>query len=234
MKRRALHVFIIESAKDDGEAKLLEEKLAGTRISIRVRVANNKKAFLSALRSGVIHFIAHRASFPVLHISAHGCEKGIGLSNYDFIGWDEFGAAIGTQLSDRLILCMSTCQGLRSWGMALMENSPHYLLLVGTEEKPRWNDTKAGFPAFYQSLAQGKTIDEAIDNLRTISGHSHFMIVPGPLVNQIRQEVVDCKTPDEVHEVRDKYGLPSRRHQRFSPVYPFRLLSSGDYPAKLD
>lgn len=228
MKPRKLYVCIIESAKDNVEATLLQDKLACTRISVIVRRADNQRAFQSALQSAMIHFIAYGASFPVLHISAHGCEKGIRLSNNDFITWDEFGAAIGTQLSDRLILCMSTCQGLRSWGMALMEGFPHYLLLVGSEEKPRWNDTKAGFPVFYQSLAQGKTIDEAIVNLQTFSGQSHFMIVPGPLVRQLREEVVNSKTLDDIHDVRDKYGLPNRRHEPFSPVYPFRPLCQED------
>jgi hypothetical protein len=224
MKPRKVHIYIVESAHDDAEAMVLQEKLARTRISITVRTVDNKRAFLSALQSAMIHFMAHRASFAVLHISNHGCEKGIALSNSDFVTWDEFGAAIGTQWSDKLILCMSTCQGLRSWGMALMQSSPHYRLLVGTEEKPDWNDTKGGFPVFYQALAQGKTIEGALDDLQTTSGHSHFMVVAGPLVQQLREEVVNAKTPDDLHTVRDKYGLPSLRHRRFSPVYPFRTL----------
>src|SRR5437868_2347065 len=120
MKPRKLRVFAIESANDDGEVQLLKQNLLGRCISIRVRIANNKNTFLSALQSSTIHFVAHQASVPILHISAHGCEKGIELSNKEFVTWHEFGAAIGTELSDRLILCMSTCQGLRSWGMALM------------------------------------------------------------------------------------------------------------------
>ena len=107
MKPRKLHVYIIESAQDDAEAAVLQQKLARSSISIMVRIANDKRAFLSALQSAMTHFIAHRSSFPILHISAHGCEKGIWMSNNDFITWDEFGAAIGSELSDRLILCMS-------------------------------------------------------------------------------------------------------------------------------
>jgi hypothetical protein len=224
MKPRKLHVYIIESAQDDAEAMVLQQKLARIGMSIMVRKVDNKKAFLSALQCAMIHFMAHKASFPVLHISAHGCEKGIGLSNNDFVPWEEFGAAVGTQLTDRLILCMSTCEGLRSWGMALMQSSPHYLLLVGTEEKPDWNDTKAGFPVFYQSLAQGKTIERALHDLQTTSGHSYFTAVPGPFVQELREEVVNAKSPDDLHAIRDKYGLPSQRHRRFSPVYPFRPL----------
>jgi hypothetical protein len=93
--------------------------------------------------------------------------------------------------------------------------------------KPHWNGTKAGFPVFYRSMAQGKTIEKALDNLQTASGHSQFTFVPGPSVQQLRQEVVNCKTPAEVHDVRDKYRLPSRRNERFSPVYPFKPLSRG-------
>jgi hypothetical protein len=231
MKPRKLHLYVIESASDNSEAFDLQRKLARTDISIIVRIVDNKKAFLSTIQSAMIHFSAHRAKIPLLHISVHGCEKGIQLSNGESITWGELGAAIGTDLSDKLILCMSTCEGLRSWGMALMEDSPHYHVLVGTEKKPGWNDTKAGFPLFYQSLAHGKTIERALDSLKKVSGHPYFLIVPGVSVWQIRQEVVSCKTLDEVHRVRDKYRLRSRRHERFSPVYPFKPLREEDRQA---
>src|SRR6266481_1222567 len=106
MKPRKLHVYVIESANDDSEASELQRKFSRASISITVRRVADKKAFVSAIRSAMTHFGAHRARMPLLHISVHGCEKGIQLSNGECITWDELGAAIGTELSDRLILCM--------------------------------------------------------------------------------------------------------------------------------
>jgi hypothetical protein len=227
LKPRKLHLYIIESTSDDSEATVLQKELARTRISIAVRIVNDKKSFVRTVQAAVIDFKAHRACFPILHVSAHGCESGIELSNGDFIAWAEFGAAVGTDLSNSLILCMSACEGLRSWGMALMESSPHYLVLVGSEEKPRWSDTKKGFPVFYRSLAQGKDLERAIQDLKCSSGHSDFMVVPGPDVMALRQVVVSATTVEEVHALRDNFGLPSLRHIQFSPVYPFRPIAQG-------
>jgi hypothetical protein len=221
MKLRKLHLYVIESTADDSEAAVLQQ-LARSRISVTTRRVADKKAFVSAVQAAIIHFKANRAYFPVLHISAHGCDEGIWLSNREFLPWDEFGTAVGTDLSDRLILCMSACEGLRSWRMALMESAPHYLMLIGTEKKPGWSDTKAGFPVFYRSLAHGKPLDQALDDLKASSGHLDFIVVPGPQVRELRREVTSVKTIEEAHAVRDKYRLPSLRHIEFSPVYPFR------------
>jgi hypothetical protein len=192
-----------------------------------VRSVKNKDAFLKAVRAAVVHFKANRSKFPVLHISAHGCKTAIGSSPTDFATWDELGAAIGTDLSDRLILCMSACEGLRSWGMALMESRPHYLVLIGTEEKPFREDTKTGFPAFFRSMAQGKDLERALLDLKAASKHPYFMGVPGQDVKQFRLQVIGAKTLEEAHAVREKFGLPSLRHIEFSPVYPFKRITQA-------
>src|SRR5262249_15497565 len=163
------------------------------------RSVKNKDAFLKAVRAAIVHFKANRSKFPVLHISAHGCETAIGSTPTDFATWDELGGAIGTELSDRLILCMSACEGLRSWGMALRETRPHYLVLIVTVEKPFWEDTKTGFPVFYRSVAQGTNLERALLDLKAASSHPYFMGVPGQDAKQLRLQVISVKTLEETH-----------------------------------
>jgi hypothetical protein len=214
---KMLHVFIIESVSIEdifhgrSEGVAVQKALAAAGIPTTVQKAVDRVSFLRWLTEARKQLCQEKSLIPVLHISAHGDEKGIYLTNEgEFLTWEELIeilAGINKALEGRLILCMSSCEGLRAWKMNLIHDPPAFSVLVGTEEKPTWEETAVGFTAFYFMLSKGKTAKEAVNRMKAVSDFPHFMRVPGKKVQQIRKRITQM-TYEELIEFRAAMGLP--------------------------
>ncbi len=214
---KTFQVYIIESPSsedlfdDRKEGELIKRALAIAEIRTTLKMAVDGERFVNALVACGEQLISQQFDVPVLHISAHGDEKGIQLTNKESVAWADLEKRLGQlneALGGQLILCMSSCQGARAWNMALNHSPRAYSVLVGSEQKPTWTETAIGFAVFYHLLAVGKTVAEAVDGMNAACGRPIFLQIEGEQVQAIRETVMQMG-PDELHQFRAAMGLGS-------------------------
>ncbi len=191
-------VYIIEApaAKDvydqRGEGELIRESLRIAKIEATLRVVLDDVHFKKALLEGLVSLLKQKDLTPVLHISAHGNDKGIGLANGHFVEWTWLGkvlSIVNEKLDGELLLCMSSCQSFAYAKHALKGGKP-WKAIVGNSGKPSWNDTIIAYSSFYHLLAKGKTIQEAVEGMCAASGNPDFKTTDGETILNVQQQIV--------------------------------------------
>jgi len=183
-------VYIIESPSDNDlyyhkyESDLLRQAVELSNTKCIVRIATSKETFEKAINEGLTEAItANFPQDPILHISAHGCEKGVRLTNKDFITWDELRNLLLPISHVRdwgLLLCMSACEGINAIKMAFTEKSETHeaaYAVVGNSGKPTWSETAVAYASFYHILSKGSGLVEAVDAMKVASGNDNFQIL---------------------------------------------------------
>jgi hypothetical protein len=162
------------------EGRALQTALYQARIPSRYYLATNKNTFTSALQ-----FIAqqrHSAPQPIaLHVSCHGNEDGITLTDEDFVAWDELRRILlgfareamayheAGKISS-ILLCMSACSGLAAQKMAENEECP-FMSLVAPSREVLWSDCLTSFLVFYNLfLIKNAALDEAVSAMNVAAG----------------------------------------------------------------
>lgn len=90
---------------------------------------------------------------PIIHISAHGNESGIALTDGGRLSWDTLRTlfvSFNTALQGRLVLCMSTCYGAAAHQLVKNSTDNAFYALVGPMARIGWHDGLVAFVAFYQ------------------------------------------------------------------------------------
>lgn len=175
-------VYIIESPSevdlyhDRSEGALIKRVLSLRGIPCVTRVAISSTAFDAALRIGLVEEMqAMPRLLPIIHLSAHGSQEGIQLSNGEIITWTNLRnllLPINRALHNWLLLCMSSCKGFAACKMAMLVSaSEHpFCSMVGNLGTPEWADTAVAYTAFYHLFAKDYRIDEAVLAMRGASG----------------------------------------------------------------
>jgi hypothetical protein len=171
-------VYIIESPSavdiyhGRSEGALLRQAVGLDRIPCVVRTAISAEAFIAALRLGLPEAMKQNPErVPILHVSAHGSQEGIQLSNGEVIRWDQLRhllMPLNKGLSGYLLLCMSACEGYSACRMAMQtENNEHpYFGIVANSGKPTWSDTAVAYATFYHLMAKGVPIPQVVEAMR--------------------------------------------------------------------
>jgi len=162
------------------EGGALHAALRQARIPCRYYLATNKGMFESAL-----DYIAkqrhHAPQGIVLHISCHGNEDGIGLTDGGFFAWDELhpvllnfarqGLAYQEEAKvSSIILCMSTCSGLAARKIGEKQDRP-FMTLVAPCQSVLWSDCIASFLTFYNLfLVKNMPCNEAVRGMNAAAG----------------------------------------------------------------
>jgi hypothetical protein len=185
-------VYVVESPApqdllmENQEGNALHAALRQARIPCRYYLATNKEMFVQALK-----FIAGQRLHAVknnyppqqiaLHISAHGNEDGIVLTDQEFIRWDELHASLLDFARQALayfeeakvssiILCMSSCVGLAAAKMGEKEERP-FMTLVAPCRNVLWSDCLVSFLTFYNLfLLKNLPCIEAIRGMNSAAG----------------------------------------------------------------
>lgn len=180
-------VYIVESPSASdiyhgrSEGGLVAQALSLDLIPCVARTAINPVAFFAALKIGLLEAMGNfREHLPILHLSAHGGESGLQLSNEHIISWNQLRdlvIPINESLGGNLLLCMSACEGYSACQMAMrVEDAPHpYFGFVGNYEKPTWSDTAVAYSAFYHRLSKGARVGEAVEAMKIASGNSAWV-----------------------------------------------------------
>lgn len=183
-------VFIVESPSEDDllddrtEGKTLEESLKLSNTSCRYSLVTSRRSFFTAINEKLPQACkVFRDDPPIIHLSMHGNEHGIGLTNGDFVNWDELRNAlmpINNKMQQGLLICMSSCFGSAGCRMAMYsDNVKPFWALVGNNKAAKWNDAAVAYVAFYHRLFNGAAIETAVQAMKTASGDSHFCYLSG-------------------------------------------------------
>ncbi|WP_411885738.1 hypothetical protein [Polaromonas sp. YR568] len=187
-ERAKFFVFVIESpsAADlynrRSEGELIRRAVELNRIPCQVRTAISLQILEACLVVGLSEAMrAFPGYIPLLHISAHGDEDGIQLSDGHIINWNALQSLlrpINQALNGTLIVCMSSCSGYMGVRMAMceLEGPLPYYALIGCGGAPTWSDTAVAFATLYHQLHIGEHIDTAVQAMRVASGNSQFWI----------------------------------------------------------
>lgn len=180
-----LFVHIIESPSaqdlydDRTEGRVLSEALRLAEIPRRYRLATDKRTFEHALGLGIAEGITEHKAVPLVHISSHGNNDGIGLTDGSLLTWGELGnllERVNNGLGGGLILCLSCCSGAYGGRMAMREERPiPFHTLVGHMSSPSWSRAAVAFVAFYYRLFGGAGIGTAVDAMKAASGDDGFI-----------------------------------------------------------
>jgi len=102
-----------------------------------------------------------------LHITAHGNALGIQAGS-EFVGWSEmkpYIAALNEACGGRLVLCMSSCEGVSALVMALSQGKPPFQAIVGAEDSIGIG-VNANWHSFYGRISGGDGLEAAFASLQ--------------------------------------------------------------------
>lgn len=226
-KRETFLVYIVESPSSvdlyhkryEGELLMKALELAG--IPSEHKLAVDSGAFNASFTVGLQVYLSRPEALPpLLHISAHGSEKGVQLTSGEVIHWQELRdivMPINKALDGNLILCMSSCQGLNACRMAMEEGELPFLGVIGNFGEPSWSDTAVAYITFYHLLAKGHYVQEAVEAMRAASGDPGFQEIQG--------KVARDKYIEKVKKVRMK--AIAERLRKESPRPPDNPLAKA-------
>lgn len=168
-------IYIIESPSDEDlyegrrEGEALLKALVIAEMETSYCLAPSRETFKRAMKHIVEDFFDKSgkwSSMPYIHISAHGDEHGIALTNGDYYDWDDFredldeiNKKIGfvphtddtfSKEISRIVLCFSTCEGFNAHKIHETDPCP-FQFLVGPVEAVTWPDALTAFQVFYHA-----------------------------------------------------------------------------------
>jgi hypothetical protein len=168
----------------EGRALLESLKLAGIPCSHNLVIDRDTLKY--SLSSKLSQECQSRGKFPLLHLSMHGNENGIALSNGDFVDWQELWELlipISNTMQGGLLICMSTCFG--SYGAymaAFAENNMTYGALIGNSHTTEWTDAAVGYITFYHQYFKGLSPKDCVEIMKISSGDNRFELYWGKLI----------------------------------------------------
>jgi len=146
-------------------------------------LVTTRQSFYTALGDRLHAAVREHNKLPILHLSMHGNDDGVGLTNGDFIKWDELRLAITPILNDMqggLLICMSSCSGGAGCKMAMHEDADHpFWALVGNSGEASWSDAAVAYITFYHLFFKEVSVYDAVNIMKIASGDNNFMVFDG-------------------------------------------------------
>lgn len=209
-------VHVIESPSNfdllDGrtEGRILLEALRLGDIPVWYNLVTDRETFYAALADRLSEAVKQIGKPPTIHLSVHGNEHGIALTNGEFINWSELRQAllpINHAIQSALLVCISSCFGSSGCRMAMYESQPlPFFAIVGHDEKAFWSDAAIGFTTFYHHLTKGANFEDAVHAMRIASGDHRFSFHLGQSVQQdwstYLANIQLQQLQDELHQTR--------------------------------
>jgi hypothetical protein len=183
-KRLNFFVYIIESPSsedvynDISEGRRIKELLELQNIPVVLRTVVDYKMYTRAILPDILQAMSmspFKDKLTILHISAHGNDMGIRLTDNRDIRWDELRSIlvlINKIMKNRLFLCMSCCKGYSAIQMSMKPDSldhPCFAFITHTGS-PTWSESAIGFASLYHNISKGYTVLEAVTRMNAASG----------------------------------------------------------------
>ena len=176
------YVRIIESPSPDEllygqtEGKALCSFLDISKIPYTYHLAIDRRMFGKALMDQIYETTLKFEAVPILHLSMHGSEKGIILTNQrdpkEIITWRELAKLIKPikDLFGRLGICLSSCMGAYGQKMAevIMPEELPFDWIVGTSDTAYLQDLALAFAIFYRGFQRDALNQSGLDFIKAI------------------------------------------------------------------
>ncbi|MBD2741555.1 hypothetical protein [Coleofasciculus sp. FACHB-1120] len=182
-------VYIIESpsARDllDGrtEGRALSEVLSLAEIPHWYSLVTTQETFDTALNKRLVEAWEHFRQPPILHLSMHGNNVGVALTNDTFLLWAELRELLiplTNFMEGGLLICMSSCFGSFGRLMAMHEDADYpFRALVGNNSSVSWSDAAVAYVTFYHLLFKGMSIEQCVERMILASGNDKFDVWSG-------------------------------------------------------
>ncbi|AFM25548.1 hypothetical protein [Desulfomonile tiedjei] len=183
-------VYVIESPSSmdllenhlEGEAlvKALDLAAIPRYYSLVTDRATFRRALLERM-TAALQYYEKAEAIPILHLSMHGDDSGIGLTCGERLSWEELRQELSLLiegLNSGLLICMSTCFGSSGCRMAWHTSEP-FGFLVGNEDSVDWADAAVAYITFYHLLFKGYPIQECVSAMNRASRNMRFRLDSG-------------------------------------------------------
>lgn len=187
---------------DRTEGRVLKETLKIAGIPYWYSLVSDRRMIQEALGNRLLEACRYHNKLPILHLSMHGSEEGVTLTNDEFISWSDLREELLPlirAMDGSLLVCMSSCFGTSGCRMAMYEDDePHFWALVGNSESALWSDAAIAYASFYHLFFKGLKIEVCVESMKVASGDHNFMLFMGDkmkaywetYVKERRQELV--------------------------------------------
>lgn len=182
-------VYVIESpsATDllDGrtEGRALSEALRLSEIPHWYSLASTEEAFSEALSSRLRQAMGHAGLAPIIHLSMHGNQNGVALTDGTFMSWHSLRThlrPINEAMNGGLLIGMSSCLGAAGCRMAMHEdNERPFWALVGNTATPTWADSAVAFITFYHLFFKNVFLPDCVERMKLASCDANFVYFAG-------------------------------------------------------
>jgi hypothetical protein len=202
-------VFIVDSQSPDDLyggytiGMALRDALNAIRIptvyTLAINISNFTKTFKERLPQTIQHYRhiqTNRQIFPFIHLSMHGDNNGIVLTNGDFLTWSNLKEILLTPypvMGHEPYLCMASCNGINAVKMANIF-STGFTILIGNVGIVLQADITVAYLAFYNSLFNKKsTFEDAVNAMRMATGDNNYKLIKGEDIK--KQKLAECCWP---------------------------------------
>lgn len=210
--RLRFFVYVVESPSavdlyhGRREGEIIKQAASLNQVPSLVKTAINYEAFEASLKIGLKEAMEQFPGLiPMLHISAHGFDGGIGLSSGQIVEWgmlESLLRPINQAFSNTLLLCLSCCHGYSGIKMAMnLDEQDHpFFAIVSNPKNPLWSDTAVAYSTFYHLIAKGYSIVDAVRAMRVASGNDCFWIRAAEDVKNGYLEYIHNLNPDDIQD----------------------------------
>ena len=208
------YVHIVESPSPDElldgitEGKALCSFLDIAKIPYSYNLAVDLNHFKIAMGDRIWESITKYQVWPILHLSAHGGQDGIQLTNQrdtgQFLSWSELATylrPIHDKLKGGIGVCMSCCGGAYGTQMAkvIFRNLIPFNWIVGTSTVVAVPDIALAYSIFYRRFHSGVSGQPLIDAVRVGSGITDFSIWKGEFIQTEYSQNIQ-KALEQIHQ----------------------------------
>jgi hypothetical protein len=182
-----IHIIESPSSEDllDGvtEGRSLSEALTLAEIPHWYSLATSATTLGRALGQRLVEAWRHHHRLPILHLSMHGNQNGIALTNDVELSWNDLRQLLlplNRAMKGGLLICMSTCFGSAGCRMAMFaDNEPPFWALVGNTGRAAWSDSAVAYISFYHLFFKGYPIETCVESMKVASGDHNFVAQSG-------------------------------------------------------
>lgn len=131
-------------------------------LSVHHRTAINTSELLATFDE--ITASVKEGNYPILHVEAHGNEKGLGLANGEIISWKDLSAPLirlNELLRAQLIVTVAACSGGHMARTAAEADRAPFLALLGPSTEIWDNELYADYCQFYFEYDKTRSITKA-------------------------------------------------------------------------
>ena len=193
-------VYVVESTSSidllagRSEGRALGESLTLAQIPNSYSFAADEATFRECLTNRLWQTAkALGGKGPVIHLSVHGNQEGIELTDGSFIPWRDLRTLlepVSQCLGGYLLVCLSSCWGAAGCKMAMEMSDKPFSILVGPIDNVPWNDAAVAYISFCHHLFKGHDVVQSVNAMRIASANDDFMAFSGELIaNEWRKAV---------------------------------------------